>query len=118
MNDEFSFIKKIMPKETYQRSLIQGIGDDAALYQSQHEYDEIVCMDTLVEGAHFLKTTLRPFHVGYKALAVNISDIAAMGGIPLYYLVSIAIPPTWEESELIEIYDGLHSIASQFQMDL
>lgn len=107
-----------MPKRTYQKSLIQGIGDDAALYASDEEYDEIICMDTMVEGIHFLKTTLRPFHIGYKALAVNISDIAAMGGIPLFYLVSIAIPSSWQESELMDIYEGLHSIASQFQIDL
>lgn len=118
MRDEFSFIKSIIPKRTFQRSLIQGIGDDAALYETDQHYDEMVCTDTLVEGVHFLSETMRPFHIGYKALAVNISDIAAMGGFPLFYLVSIAIPKAWQEEVIHEIYDGLQTIASQYKIDL
>lgn len=118
MKDEFSLIQKIAPKKTYQSSLIQGIGDDAALFRAAAGYDEIVCTDTLVEGVHFLQSTMRPFHIGYKALAANLSDIAAMGGIPLFYLVSIAVPPAWAEEDVLEIYEGMRSLAERYQIDL
>ncbi|WP_209125103.1 thiamine-phosphate kinase [Alkalihalobacillus sp. BA299] len=118
MKDEFSFINKITPKHLNQRELIYGIGDDAALYRIDSDYDEVVCVDTMVEDIHFRRDTMSPFHVGYKALAVNISDVAAMGGVPLFYLVSISVPKDWEEKALYELYEGMTSIASQYKMDL
>lgn len=81
-------------------------------------FDNLICMDTMVEGVHFTKKTMNPYMIGYKALAVNISDIAAMGGIPLFYLVSISIPPSWSELELEEVYRGLNELAKQYSMDL
>ncbi|MDE5416186.1 thiamine-phosphate kinase [Alkalihalobacterium chitinilyticum] len=118
MQDEFSFITKITPKQVKQRELIHGIGDDAALFHIEGAYDEVICVDTMVEDIHFRKDTMAPFHIGHKALAVNISDIAAMGGTPLFYLVSIAIPKDWEDEELYEIYEGMSKLASQYEMDL
>ena len=72
-----------------------GIGDDAALWSVDEEMDQVVCVDTMVEGVHFTKDTLSPAQVGHKALAVNLSDMAAMGAIPQFYLVSIAISNGW-----------------------
>ncbi|MFN7253376.1 MAG: thiamine-phosphate kinase [Anaerobacillus sp.] len=118
IRDEFEFINKIKSKETQQPSLIKGIGDDAAVFKSSHMFDELICMDTMVEGVHFTKQTMTPFMLGFKALAVNISDIAAMGGIPTYYLVSIAVPKGWTEEELLEIYAGMSKLGKQYSMDL
>ncbi|WP_236035306.1 thiamine-phosphate kinase [Alkalihalobacterium elongatum] len=118
MQDEFSFINNITPKKVKQRELICGIGDDAALYHVEDDYDEVICVDTMVEDVHFANETMAPFHIGYKALAVNISDIAAMGGIPLFYLVSIAIPKDWDDQAIYEIYEGMTSIATKYDMDL
>lgn len=118
IRDEFDFINKIKPKETQQSSLIKGIGDDAAVFKSDNRFDELICMDTMVEGVHFTKQTMTPFMVGFKALAVNISDIAAMGGIPTYYLVSIAVGEDWTEAELKEIYAGMSKLGNQYSMDL
>ncbi|MFV8830195.1 thiamine-phosphate kinase [Alkalihalobacterium sp. APHAB7] len=118
MQDEFSFITKITPKQLKQRELIYGIGDDAALYHIDGAYDEVICVDTMVEDIHFRKDTMAPFHIGYKALAANISDVAAMGGTPLFYLVSIAIPKDWHDQDLYEIYEGMAKLASQYEMDL
>lgn len=118
MKDEFSFINQIKPIHKKQDTLLVGVGDDAALYQGNSEYDEIACVDTMVEDVHFRRDTMQPTDIGYKALAVNISDIAAMGGIPLYYLVSIAIPPQWEEKDLIDIYAGMSLMAERYKMDL
>ena len=87
MKDEFVFIQSIKPTYTFREELIQGIGDDAALYRIESDWDLIASVDTMVEGIHFKKNTLSPFQIGRKALAVNISDVAAMGGIPMFYLV-------------------------------
>ncbi|MBD5019286.1 thiamine-phosphate kinase, partial [Xanthomonas citri pv. citri] len=84
-----------------------GIGDDAALYTAKHGVQEIVCVDTMVEDVHFKLHYSSPEDIGYKALAVNISDIAAMGGIPKFYLVSLAVPSKWTESEIKAMYEGM-----------
>jgi thiamine-monophosphate kinase len=118
ISDEFAFIQKIIPPNTFQTGLVMGIGDDAALFRTRENTEQIICMDTMVEHVHFKKTTMSPFQIGYKALAVNISDIAAMGGTPLYYLVSIAIPSNWDEQDIYEIYQGMQNLASRFSMDL
>src|SRR5690606_8565119 len=101
-----------------QSGLLAGIGDDAALVRPTPEMEQIICMDTMVEGVHFNSHTMDPYQIGYKALAVNISDIAAMGGIPTYYLVSIAIPKGWNEADLLSIYEGMAMLADKYAMDL
>lgn len=116
--DEFSLIQHISPTKYHQPGLIYGIGDDAALVKENEKYDEVICVDTLVESVHFLKETMTYKQVGYKSLAVNLSDIAAMGAIPAYYLVSIAIPPDYEEREIQEIYKGMQELALNYDMDL
>lgn len=118
IKDEFAFIKMIKPKKSHSQHLITGIGDDAALIRPMGEMDQIICMDTMVEGIHFTRDTMSPFDIGYKAVAVNISDIAAMGGKPLYYLVSIAVPKKWSQDELIAIYDGMKELSDTYKIDL
>lgn len=118
IQDEFLFIKNITPQTSYNTHLVTGIGDDAALFSGNSDVEEIVCMDTMIEEVHFIRKTMKPFHIGYKALASNISDIAAMGGYPTFYLVSIAIPKHWSEAELLDIYKGMQTLAKQFKMDL
>ncbi|MCA0989629.1 thiamine-phosphate kinase [Guptibacillus algicola] len=119
MKDEFDFIRSITPAYTKREELIEGIGDDAALYRVDSRWDEIACVDTMVEGVHFTKNTMSPEQVGRKALAVNISDIAAMGGMPLFYLVSISIPKSgWSEEELKQVYRGLHAVGTEHEMDM
>jgi len=118
LQDEFHFIDQIKPKRVAQSGLIAGIGDDAALFRPTQDMEQVICMDTMVEGVHFTSQTMDPFQVGYKALAVNISDIAAMGGIPTYYLVSIAIPKEWNETDLLSIYEGMAMLADRYKMDL
>jgi thiamine-monophosphate kinase len=116
--DEFDFILKVKPNLAFQKNVKVAIGDDAAVYEPSLNRNQVVCVDTMVEGVHFLKHLSTPFEIGYKALAVNISDIAAMAGVPLYYLVSIAIPPSWKEEELVEIYKGMDELAKEYKMDL
>ncbi|MFS0820807.1 thiamine-phosphate kinase [Bacillus sp. 1P02SD] len=118
LQDEFHFIEQIKPKRVSQSGLVAGIGDDAALFRPTPHMEQIICMDTMVEGVHFNSHTMNPYQIGYKALAVNISDIAAMGGIPTYYLVSIAIPKDRNESDLLSIYEGMAMLADKYAMDL
>ncbi|WP_226671306.1 thiamine-phosphate kinase [Metabacillus litoralis] len=116
--DEFDFINKVKPSKTYHKQVVVGIGDDAAVYKPTESFNQVICVDTMVEDVHFLKHLSSPKEIGYKALAVNLSDLAAMGAVPLYYLVSIAIPTTWTESELIELYLGMDELAELYQVDL
>ncbi|WP_102349583.1 thiamine-phosphate kinase [Bacillus sp. Marseille-P3661] len=118
IQDEFSFIKSITPKKINHPFLVKGIGDDAALFSSDVDVEEVVCMDTMIEEVHFTKKTMKPYHIGYKVLASNISDIAAMGGQPTFYLVSIAIPKHWSEQEIAKIYAGMTDLAERYKMDL
>lgn len=120
--DEFGLISYLTKRHNMPASLAGrvpvGNGDDAAVVSSRPGYDFIACCDTMVENVHFKRQTMLPHDTGYKALASNISDVAAMGGIPLFYLVSLGLPQTWQEEELAEIYEGMAELASHHQMAL
>ncbi|WP_404349014.1 thiamine-phosphate kinase [Sutcliffiella horikoshii] len=118
ISDEFAFIKDIQPDRLFHAEKVVGIGDDAAIIGMEEGFEKIVCVDTMVEGVHFTRETMKLFDIGYKALAANISDVAAMGGYPLYYLVSITIPKSWTQEELKSIYDGMKTLGEQYEMDL
>lgn len=118
IQDEFDFIQNIRPKQLFGKNVIVGIGDDAAVIKPTIDSEQVVCIDTMVEDIHFKKSTMRPFDIGYKSVAINLSDIAAMGAIPKYFLVSICIPSNWNQNELYEIYEGMKSIANEYQLDL
>jgi len=116
--DEFKLINKI--KQTYYRnaSLIKGIGDDAAVFKQTNQ-SILTAVDTFVENIHFIKDkTMSTKQLGYRCLAVNISDLAAMGAVPRFYLVSVVIPPNWEELDVLSVFDGLSQLAKKHQMDL
>ena len=86
--------------------VLRGIGDDAALLAP----DLAWTVDTQVEGVHFDRATASPADVGWKALAVNLSDLAAMGAAPLAALVSVLVGPG-DDAELEAIYSGLGACA-------
>ncbi|MEK7246999.1 MAG: thiamine-phosphate kinase [Chloroflexota bacterium] len=89
--------------------VIVGIGDDAAVWRSGDEY-LIATTDTMVEGVHFLAGA--PWEdIGWKAMAVNVSDIAAMGGWPRYALVTLCLPPDTDIQAIEQLYDGLNTYA-------
>lgn len=115
--NEFQFIDAIKPKTYKQPSLIKGIGDDAAVFR-QTSQDIVTAVDTFVEDIHFSTKTTEPEHIGYRALAANISDLAAMGAKPAFYLVSITIPKNSNLSRLQAIFQGMNQLAAEYQMDL
>src|SRR5690625_2905826 len=115
--DEFSFINSIQQHTYKQSSVLKGIGDDAAVFR-QTAKDVVTAVDTFVEDVHFSRKTMNSFHIGYRALAANISDLAAMGALPAFYLVSIVIPTTWSMREINQIFSGMKELASTYQLDL
>jgi len=115
--DEFSFIESIRQKTYNQPSLIKGIGDDAAVFRQRHQ-DIVTAVDTFVEDIHFSKQTMQAYHIGYRILAANLSDMAAMGAKPAYYLVSIVVPEHWSMEELSDIFKGMKTLASRYDIDL
>ncbi len=92
--------------------LIVGAGDDAAVWRLG-DRAVIATTDTLVEGVHFLANA--PWRdIGWKSLAVNVSDIAAMGGRPLFALVTLALPPQTEVEAIDDLYAGLNDCAREY----
>lgn len=115
--DEFSLINYITQSAYRRQEVIKGIGDDAAVFRSSYA-DMVVAVDTFVEGVHFTKQTLSPFQIGYRLLAANLSDIAAMGAEPLFYLVSIVIPSSVSDVVIKAIFSGMNHLAAEYDMDL
>jgi len=89
---EFDIIRRYFTRQLSNRNdVITGIGDDAALLQVPAGMELVVCMDTLVEGVHFPVETPAAA-IGHKALAVNLSDLAAMGAEPAWVTLAITLP--------------------------
>nr|WP_137938030.1 thiamine-phosphate kinase [Chitinivorax sp. B] len=112
--DEFNLIQRFFTRTT--PSALLGIGDDAALIQPTVGQAIATSADMLVEGRHFLPDT-DPYRLGWKALAVNLSDLAAMGATPRWALLSLALPdadPTW----LSGFSQGFFELATQFEVEL
>lgn len=95
-----------------------GIGDDAAVVKPERGALDILTTDAVVEGVHFDRrfSTLRD--VGWKALAVNLSDIAAMGGTPRLALLSLGLPDTLSATDVHELLDGFFALASDARVTL
>ena len=97
--------------------VVLGIGDDAAVILPPRGKLLAAC-DMLVEGVHFEREYISPWQLGWKALAVNISDIAAMGGVPLFALTSMGLAG-WADDAYVEgVYKGILDIARQFGVQL
>jgi len=97
------------------REILLGIGDDAAAWQNGSRV-QLATTDTLVEGVHFDPGIMTWGELGWKALAVNLSDIAAMGGIPYYALLSLALPAKVEVRDVSEFIDSFTHAAAEFEV--
>ncbi len=117
---EFGFIDAIREDTIFSPdSVVVGIGDDGAVYKTTEGMEQIAVIDTMVEGSHFIiGKTASWYDVGYKAVASNLSDIAAMGGIPTHIVLSTAISPHREMEELTALYDGMKDICRQFGVNI
>ena len=107
---EFGLIRRIhefLKKEGFQApEVILGIGDDTASFQPRAGYNVLVTCDCLVEGRHYLPDYITPSDLGRRAMAINISDIGAMGGRPLYALVSLGLKSDTPVADVEAMYHG------------
>ena len=118
MMGEFDLIRWIRDRSTSSSQVPLGIGDDCALIAPTPGRELLVTTDMLMDGRHFRLTETDPAAVGFKALAVNLSDIAAMAGVPLAAFVAVALP----RGEAVSIAHGLHAgmapLAARFGVTL
>lgn len=116
---EFGLIERIhRALPTPGKDVIIGIGDDVAVLRSNADRVWLATCDVQMEGAHFIRSDIEPRDLGVKALAINLSDIAATGGAPRYALVSLGLPNDLEVEFIDELYAGLRSEADQFTVDV
>ena len=117
MPSEFDIIRQLAEGQKVSRDEIKlGIGDDAAVIEIPAGHELVVSTDTLNQGVHFTEHAAAA-DIGYKALAVNLSDLAAMGARPLAFNLSLSLPQT-EDDWLKSFATGLFSLASQYQVQL
>ena len=115
---EFGLIKKISESLTIQNpSTVKGVGDDAAVIDSGDFYS-LLSTDMLLEGIHFDLSYVPLPHLGYKAIAVNVSDIAAMNGQPKQLTVSIGLSNRFSTQAVEALYQGIEAAAKDFKVDI
>ena len=115
---EFGLIGRIRKwTKSSSPKVVQGIGDDVAV-MDMGDRVLLATTDILIEGIHFEQAWMDPFHLGKKALMVNLSDIAAMGGIPRYFLVSLGIPKKLPFLFTSRFYRGIQRGSKCFGVDL
>ncbi|MDD4554806.1 MAG: thiamine-phosphate kinase [Bacteroidales bacterium] len=115
---EFGLIDRLTKNiQRFHPETLKGVGDDAAVIATGDKV-MLLSTDLLVEGIHFDLTYMPLKHLGYKAAVVNISDIAAMNGIPLQMTVSIAVSSRFPVEALDELYSGILTACEKYHVDL
>ncbi|HWP56494.1 MAG TPA: thiamine-phosphate kinase [Candidatus Acidoferrales bacterium] len=109
---EFGLIERIQKSTPKGKGVLLGIGDDAA-WLKWRDRSLLVTADVLIEGFHFDFAWTSPYELGYKALAVNLSDIAAMGGTPSYFVTSLGVPADFEAEGVEEIFRGMRALSTR-----
>jgi len=116
---EFGLIDKITSGITVKnKSTLLGIGDDAAIIKPADEMLTLISKDLLLDGVHFDVTYTPLKHLGYKAAAVNFSDIAAMNGKPTQLLIGIGVGAKFSVEAIEEIYSGIRAACEVYGVDL
>jgi len=110
---EFEFI------DSLRQRFSSHIGDDAAVVRTTAGHETVITTDLLVEDIDFRRTTAPALLLGHKALAVSLSDIAAMGARPRWSLISIGVPEdVWQSEFVDQFYEGLKSLANRYDVKL
>jgi len=116
---EFGFIRSIQKGSLFNHhNVIKGIGDDCAVLGPYDHKAFLLSTDLLIEDIHFKLSKIPPQHLGQKAVAVNLSDIAAMGGIARHLLVALAVPNTLDVSTINAFYKGIKTICREFGVNI
>jgi len=96
--------------------MVVGIGDDAAVVEPERNRLEVLSVDALVEGVHFDRAFTPPAAVGHRALAVNLSDLAAMGAAPRLALLSLALPAALPIADFDQMISGLTALGARHRV--
>ena len=116
---EHALIERIRSRVPFRpENVIVGIGDDAAVIDNERGQVPVVTTDALVEGTHFARRFNSASDIGYKALAVNLSDLAAMGARPQHALLSLILPPVTTTQDVDDIVDAFLELASTYSVAL
>jgi len=116
---EFGLINRLTrDMRSYDSSVVLGIGDDAAAFKVSGDRFVLITCDMLIEGRHFVLDKIKPGDLGYKALAVNLSDIAAVGGIPRHAVISAGWPDYVDVDYAEQVYAGVREIAGSFGVNI
>ncbi|OGW10881.1 MAG: thiamine-phosphate kinase [Nitrospinae bacterium RIFCSPLOWO2_12_39_15] len=116
---EFGLIKNARDIfKSLNENIVVGIGDDCAAIKLRKDFLLIATTDALIEGIHFKLKYISPYQLGVKSININLSDIAAMGGIPLYALLSIAVPPSFFVKFMDEFLRGVKQGAQKYKVSV
>jgi thiamine-monophosphate kinase len=107
-------IRKNVASSSVVNGLIKGIGDDCSVFGKSPTGSWLVSTDMLVDRVHFNRKWHPPRLLGRKSIAVNLSDIAAMGGVPRFFLLSVSLPPRMSSEWLFQWLDGVSSMLSEY----
>ena len=113
---EFDLIKRYFSRKSLQNEVILSVGDDCAITSIPSGYQLAITTDTLVEGTHFLPS-ISPAALAYKSVAVNLSDLAAMGATPTWVSLALTLPEI-KEAWLAEFSQSLFAILDRYSMSL
>jgi len=114
---EFSIIEKYFHQANKsRRDVVLGVGDDGAVVKVPNGYELVIAMDTLNSGVHF-PTNTKPYDIGYKSVAVNLSDLAAMGAEPAWITLSLSMPQA-EEKWIKDFSAGVFALLEKYDAQL
>ncbi|HXG04558.1 MAG TPA: thiamine-phosphate kinase [Candidatus Binatia bacterium] len=115
---ELALIRAVRARAWPDAGVAIGIGDDAAVLEPTPGRRLVLTTDLLIEDIHFRRRYTEPADIGWKALAVNLSDVAAMGAAPRWSLVALACPPGTTMDEVEAFYEGLAALAAEHHVAL
>lgn len=116
---EFELIRKIIKKlPGTHPDVIIGAGDDTGVIKMPDGNYLLATTDSQVDGVHFLSKIAKPLDIGSKSIAVNVSDIAAMGGIPTFCLVSLILPKILNDDYVDKLYDGIIKECKRYDIQI
>lgn len=115
--DIIGYIKKKIKKKTFYQQII-AIGDDSFAYKTHGRHTHLITTDAMIEGIHWRPHWCSPEELAAKLVAVNVSDIAAMGGQPERAYLTLGIPAKYKSGTIYQFIDGLIEHLKKFQIDL
>jgi thiamine-monophosphate kinase len=115
---EFGLIEHLTKNlKTQHKETLVGVGDDSAVIESEKNY-RLISTDMLVEGVHFDLAYTPLKHLGYKSIAVNISDICAMNGVAKQVTIALAVSNRFSVEALEELYEGINLACDKYNIDV